>query len=92
MHGEEPTPWELDRRMSAMEAGHRELRELVDGQESWSHRRRLHAIENRLAGEDLLATALNELRTVRAARLRADVTLLLAAVAIVVSIFHPHIP
>lgn len=36
----------LEYRVSALEHEIRDLRELVDGQESWTHRKRLHALEN----------------------------------------------
>lgn len=88
---DEPSLYDLERRMNALEVEQRELRELVDGQESWSHRKRLHLIEDTLHGERLIATALKELKGVRSARARADLTLVLAAIAIVVTVLHPHL-
>jgi hypothetical protein len=87
----QPTLGELERRVNALGEEVDELRELVDGQESWSHRKRLHVIENKLGAEELVAAALKELRGVRSARVRADATLVLAGVAILVSVFHPHL-
>jgi len=81
---------ELERRVNALTQEVDELRELVDGQESWSHRKRLHKVEDTLAGEKLLAAALKELRSVRNTKVRDRVTWALACTAIVVSLLHPH--
>lgn len=85
-----PTVWELQRRMNALTQEMEELRELVDGQESWSHRRRLHALEDDSRAAELAAQALDAFRTAqereRTSRTRAvrDWIAVLAAIAAVV--------
>jgi hypothetical protein len=55
-------------RMTIVEAELGELRELVDGQESWSHRKRLHELENENHAAELVRQALDELRKARRGR------------------------
>lgn len=54
--------------MTALEAEVGELRELVDGQESWSHRKRLHELEGEKQTATAVVEALQALREVRIAR------------------------
>ena len=77
--------------MSALERDYRDLHELVDGQRAWSHRKRLHALENNDRAAILAAEALkahHESRNNRAVRFREWGAFVLAVVAIVVSHFH----
>jgi t-SNARE complex subunit (syntaxin) len=69
MAGGVPTLGELGRRMNALEQELGELRELVDGQEAWSHRKRLHAVEGKIATTEMLQEALEALRAARYGRL-----------------------
>lgn len=55
-------------RVTALEQEARELRVLVDGQESWSHRKRLHTLENDRSATELVAQALSEFRDLRSSR------------------------
>lgn len=66
--GRGPGLGELARRMSALERDLEDLRELVDGQESWSHRKRLHTVESSLRAEELVHQAIEELRNNRRGR------------------------
>lgn len=77
---------ELERRVNAMATQLDELDDLVDGHAPFSHRVRLHHIEETLSGERLVATALDELRQARDRNSRATLTLLLAGIAIAVNI------
>jgi hypothetical protein len=86
--------------MNALEHEVDELRELVDGQEPWSHRRRLHTLEGDKRAAELVRQALDELAQAQRARAAATRTLhrntlalipqwgsfLVAAVAIVLAI------
>lgn len=63
-----PTLEGLDYRVSALEREAVELRELVDGQEVWSHRKRLHALEDDQHAARLVAAALKEFRDLRSSR------------------------
>jgi hypothetical protein len=81
----------LDFRLSALEQGHRELRMLVEGQEPWSHRRRLHALENNDRAAVLAAKALeahHNARNNRTTRVREWGGFALAAAALVLAYFH----
>lgn len=81
---------ELGRRMSVLEREHEELRELVDGHESWSHRNRLHKLDNFVDADRLLQQALSELRSVRRGKwalMREWVAVLVAAAAVAVAVW-----
>lgn len=91
--------------MNALEAEHRELRELVDGQESWSHRRRLHTLEDDHRAAELVSQALDAFRTAenraRSSKWRTArdwLAVAAAAGAVIVAIValhygtHVHIP
>jgi hypothetical protein len=85
-------PDAIEARVSALERRVSAVEELVDDPyEPRSHRNRLHTIEDTLKGERLIATALNELRKQRSARWRANVTTLLALIAIAANVFHLHL-
>ena len=86
-----PTLGELAIQVSVLQDEVKDLRELVDGHEPWSHRVQLHELRDRATGEDLLAAALRELRNVRSTKLRDRVTWALACTAIIVSLLHPHL-
>lgn len=58
----------LEVRVTALELEAREMRELVDGQEKWSHRKRLHELENDDRAAKLMAQALKEFRELRSSR------------------------
>jgi hypothetical protein len=78
--------------MSALEHDVEELRELVDGQEPWSHRKRLHALDADKRGAELVAQALTdfrELRTARSTRIREWGAFALALAAIALSASGP---
>lgn len=86
-----PTLATLDVRMSALEQEVGELRELVDGQEAWSHRKRLHKLEGDDNAARLVATALREwrdLRTSRWTRAREWGAFAVAVAAVVVAFVH----
>ncbi|HEY2936738.1 MAG TPA: hypothetical protein VGJ25_09060 [Gaiellaceae bacterium] len=51
--------------MSTLETKLRELDELVDGQETWSHRKRLHELENTDRGVELAKQVLERARNER---------------------------
>jgi type VI protein secretion system component VasF len=75
--------------MSALEHDVEELRELVDGQEPWSHRKRLHALENERDAAKLVREALDLFRKAqhgRWAQVRAWASFTVAVVAIVIAI------
>lgn len=80
--------------MVAVEAEVDDLRELVDGQESWSHRRRLHALEDDHRAAELVRQALDELRKVRRGKwaiVREWTAVVIAAAAVVVAVWgHVH--
>lgn len=91
--GRGPGLGELGRRVAELRADLEELRELVDGQEPWSHRKQLHALRDEQAGEVLLRQALEELRAARrgkwaAIREWASVTVAIASLtaALVISL------
>jgi hypothetical protein len=54
--------------VNAVEEELGELRELVDGRESWTHRERLQRIETERDASKLVRQALDELREVRTSR------------------------
>lgn len=58
----------LGLRVTALEVESREIRELVDGQEEWSHRKRLHRLENDDRATKMMAQALKEFRDLRSSR------------------------
>ena len=79
--------------MSVLEHDHDELRELVDGQEPWSHRKRLHALEDDKRAAELVAAALErfgDLRTAKATRIREWGSFAMAAVALIVALLFGH--
>jgi hypothetical protein len=81
---------ELGVRVTVVEAELGELRELVDGQESWSHRKRLHALEDNDRAAKIVREALDELRKARrgrGAQIREWGGFILATVALVVSLY-----
>jgi hypothetical protein len=78
-------------RLNALEAEVSRLDELVDGQQSWSHRKRLHLLENDRRAVELAAQSLaayRESRENKWTRVREWGAFLLAAVAIALST-HP---
>lgn len=81
----------LDLRMTAVETELGELRELVDGQEAWSHRKRLHKLEAEDNAARMVARALKEfrdLRTSRWTRVREWGAFAVAMAAVVVAFLH----
>lgn len=57
----------LDERVSTLERSFVRLRELVDGQESWSHRKQLHDLRNAVAGEQAVTDTAEKIRAALAA-------------------------
>jgi hypothetical protein len=88
----------LEHRVSALERDYRDLHELVDGQPPWSHRKRLHALENDDRARAYAAQALRahseamqahrEARDNRKTQIREWGAFVLALVALIVSHFH----
>lgn len=81
----------LEHRMTVLEREVVDLRELVDGQESWSHRKRLHALENDQSAAELVAKALRDfrdLRTARWTRVREWGGFAVALAAVLVALLH----
>jgi len=79
----------LEDRVRALERETEELRELVDGQQPWSHRKRIHALENTDRGVAFARqalTAYREARDNRMTQLRewGGFALALAAIAVAV--------
>lgn len=103
---DQPTLWELDRRVTELAKEMVDLRELVDGHEPWTHRMRLHAIEDNSRAAELAAQALDAFRSAerrvqtsrwRTARDWIAVAAAVAAVAVaVVALLHGthvvHVP
>jgi type VI protein secretion system component VasF len=84
-----PTLGELGRRLNVLEREVDELRELVDGQEAWSHRKRLHDLENERDAAKLVSQALDAFRKAqhgRWAQARQWASFVLAVAAVVVAI------
>lgn len=80
----------LEDRVRALEKETEELRELVDGQEAWSHRKRLHALEGNQGGVEFAARALKayqETRDNRITQLREWGGFALAVAAIAITTF-----
>jgi t-SNARE complex subunit (syntaxin) len=86
----EPSLAELERRMTAIAGEVKELRELVDGHEEWSHRSRLHAIRQELDAADLLGQAQHLFASASASRWQRwrEWGLFLIAIAAVVLSHH----
>ena len=77
--------------MSALEHDMERLDELVDGQQPWSHRKRLHALENDQDARRFAAQALeafHQARNNRWTRVREWGAFVLAIAAVVVA-SHP---
>lgn len=72
--------------MNALEHDLEELRELVDGQEPWSHRKRLHKLEDEQYAAELVERALRALRTTRGRQVREWGSFVLAVAAIIVAV------
>jgi len=79
----------LEDRVRALERETEELRELVDGQEPWSHRKRLHVLETERTGVTMAARALDAYQKTRDSRMTqlrewGGFALALAAIAVAV--------
>lgn len=84
-----PSLGELGHRMNVLEREVANLRELVDGQESWSHRKQLHKLNNAKDSEKLVREALDAFRQAqhgRWAQVRAWASFAVAVAAIILAI------
>jgi hypothetical protein len=61
----------IEVRVSALEEDVSQLRDLVDGQEPWSHRKRLHKLEDDEHAATLVQQAIDTLRSAQSVRRRS---------------------